>query len=168
MPLTCSVGLTRKIGQPDYSSLGASCSVEFELDSMILQTDLDVFQRQVRSAYVSCAQAVNNELLRQQDFSAVTGDGRSENSVTRSRNGSGNGSHHNAHAASDKQLDYARQLARQIDGLGARQLDEFADKMFGKPIVALTTLDASGLIDTLKAINEGKIDLAAVMDGASA
>lgn len=42
MPLTCSVGLTRKVGQPDYGSLGASYAVEFELDSTLLQTDLYV------------------------------------------------------------------------------------------------------------------------------
>jgi hypothetical protein len=32
MPLRLHVGLTKKIGQPDYGSLGASCSVEVELD----------------------------------------------------------------------------------------------------------------------------------------
>ena len=50
MPLTCNVGLTKKVGLPDYGSLGASCSVQFELDSMLLQTDLQAFHQQVSNA----------------------------------------------------------------------------------------------------------------------
>ena len=32
MALKVSTGFTRKLGQPDYGSIGASCNVEFELD----------------------------------------------------------------------------------------------------------------------------------------
>ena len=58
MPLKLNVGLSKKIGLPDYGSLGASCHV-VELDGTLLQQDLDTFQRHVRNAYVACAQAVN-------------------------------------------------------------------------------------------------------------
>jgi len=47
--------------------------------------------------------------------------------------------------------------AKQITGLGIGRLESLAEKMFGKSLVALTTLNASELIDTLKAVKDGKL-----------
>ena len=46
--LKVSVGLSKKVGLPEYGSLGASCHVEVELDSALLQNDLEKFQQHVR------------------------------------------------------------------------------------------------------------------------
>ena len=66
MPLKLNVSVSKKVGQPDFGSLGAVCGVELELSEGLLQSDLDAFQRQVRDAYVVCDQAVSDELARHQ------------------------------------------------------------------------------------------------------
>jgi hypothetical protein len=64
VPLKLNVGVSRKVGLPDYGSAGATCGVEVELDPDLLRGDLDGFHERVRSAYVACHQAVNDELAR--------------------------------------------------------------------------------------------------------
>lgn len=64
MPIKLNVGLSKKVGQPDYGSLGASCHVELELSSELLTQDLDGFHKHVRNAFVACRQAVQDELTR--------------------------------------------------------------------------------------------------------
>ena len=150
MPLKLNVGLSKKVGLPEYGSLGASCQVEYEVDGTALQ-DLETFHRQVHNAYVACEKAVNDELARQQ--------GQPSNVATTTGESQSSGNGRNGHRASQKQLDYIQQLARQISGLGVRQLETLTQTMFAKPLADLSTLDASGLIDTLKEIKEGRIQL---------
>ncbi len=64
MALKLSVVLSKKIGQPDYGSLGASCGVEFEIDLAAPHSDPKRLQAQVRDAFAACQQAVDNELER--------------------------------------------------------------------------------------------------------
>jgi hypothetical protein len=66
MPMKLNVGVSRKMGLPDYGSVGASCNLEMELDSGLLDRDLDGFHARIRGAYVAAHQAVHDELARLQ------------------------------------------------------------------------------------------------------
>ncbi len=168
MPLKVNVGLSKKLGLPDYGSLGASCHVEFEISAGQLESDLDGFHRHVRNAYTACRQAVQEELGRQQPgggenlaaprAAPANGNGHASPANGNGKSG-GSANGHAHHRASQKQTDYAQQLAGQIRGLGIRRLESLASKMCGKPLADLSNLDASGLIDLLKDIKSGKIDL---------
>jgi hypothetical protein len=169
MPLKLTVGICKKIGQPDYGSLGASCNVEVELDQSLVFDDVEALQERVTLAYAACRQAVADELARQQPATngQVAG-GQTASHATSSQPNGAQANGNSGHRATQKQLDYAQQLASQIRGLGVRRLETLAEKMFSKPLADLSSLDASGLIDALKEIKAGKIDLAAALSGASA
>ena len=172
MPMKLHIGLARKVGLPEYSSVSASCSVEVELNGSLVFDDLEGFHRHVRQAYAACQQSVDDELARQRQGEPGAASARSDRTHERTGNvASGNGSRRNGNGASNgrrasqKQLGFIRHLAGQISGLGVRRLDTLANKMFGKPIAGLTSLDASGLIDVLKAIKAGEIELDAALNG---
>ena len=78
MPLKLNVGLIKKIGLPNYSSLGASCQLEIELDSRLLEDHPEGFQERARQAFAACEQSVEEELSRQGTDRAAEVAGRAE------------------------------------------------------------------------------------------
>jgi len=168
-----NVGLSKKLGLPDYGSVGASCHLELELDQALIASDLDGFQDRVRRTFTVCRQAVEDELARHRPTGTASKSAPPKQPAAAGTNGnasqcSGSQRNGNGHRASQKQLDYAQQLAGQIRGLGVRRLEGLAQKMFAKPLAGLSSLDASGLIDVLKDVKDGKIDLNAALNGAAA
>ncbi|HVC96460.1 MAG TPA: hypothetical protein VND64_22435 [Pirellulales bacterium] len=165
MPLKLNVGLSKKVGLPDYSSIGASCHVELELNNGLLDGGRGGFQAEAQRAFAACRQAVDEELARQ---NTDGGDQEpKEIHAPKISNGSPpTGSP--AHRASGKQLSYIEQLAGEIRDLGARRLEGLAQQMFNKPLADLSGLDTSTMIDTLKQVKAGKIDLDAGTKGAAA
>ena len=61
--LKLHAGVSKKVGLPNFSSASASCTIEAELDSSLLQ-DHEGFQIVVRRAYQSCEQAVQDQIAR--------------------------------------------------------------------------------------------------------
>ena len=172
MPLRTNVGINRKVTDSNYGSRGASVNLEVELDSSLIQ-EPERLQERIRQVFRLAQQAVDEELARQQPNNGTATDTTgvaTNNAAVEPPRANGNGSngngatgHRNGHSASEKQMTYARQLAGQIKGVGIRRLENLAQKMFGRPLAALTSLDASGLIDTLKSIKAGEIDAEAVL-----
>jgi hypothetical protein len=148
MPLKLSVALSKKVGQPDYGSLGASCGVEIELDSRLIEHDLDGFHDKVRDAFIACTQAVNDELARQNvraDKSYANGHADRNGSAAR-----GNGAlPRGRRPASPAQV-------RAITAIACRhrlELPSMLHDRFGvSDVNELTLGDASKFIDELKAV----------------
>jgi len=198
MPMTVTTGLSKKVGTANYGSVGATCNITFEADHNLLERDLEGFQQRVKNAFIAARQAVQDQLARELNSPASNstnngttateaaaptngtngnGNAASGTTATGANNGHANGSskgngyrngQSGGHSISEKQLGYAKQLAKSIQGLGIRRLETLSSTMFNKPLAALSTMDASGLIDTLKSIKDGNIDLDSVLGGNAA
>jgi hypothetical protein len=158
MPLKFNVGLTKKMGLPDYGSVGASCHVEVELEGSLAEGDLERLNAHVRRAYVACAQAVNEELARHSAASNSPTNGASSSSNGAAANGrstsSARRSNFNPRQATQSQV-------RAIQAIAERQNVDLAgllhERFAADEAAALSITQASQLIDELKqSANAGK------------
>jgi hypothetical protein len=161
MPLKVNVGLSKKIGQPDYGSLGASCHVEYEADAALLNTDLETFHRQVKNAFIACRQAVQDELYRHQ--SAEPGQQAANNQPSNGQyaspsNGQTRNGHANGQPGNQRRSNGRKATASQVRALEAisnrlqLDLNRWLYEKFGLRIPAeLSIGDASIAIDELNA-----------------
>jgi hypothetical protein len=62
MAIKAHVSFTQKLGQPDFGSVGAGCTLEIELDASLLERDPDEFRGQLGLFYLTCRQAVEQQL----------------------------------------------------------------------------------------------------------
>ena len=164
MSVKLNVGVSRKVGLPDYGSIGATCNVEVELDGSLLKGDLEAFHAQVRHAYSAAHQAVHDELARLQ---ALDTQAQTKPPARDAVNGSGAGNGHargNGEAvlagrtaaeaprsgkpATASQVNAIRAIARRHDA----DLDGLLHDEYGvaQP-EELTLAQASRIIDLLKA-----------------
>ena len=80
--LKLNVGLSRKIGEPNYGSRGASVNIEAEVDSTTVR-DPAVLKNRIRRLFQLAKESINEELHRDSDTSAST-----TSNPNRNRNGS--------------------------------------------------------------------------------
>lgn len=154
MPMTVKVGLAKKVGQPDFGSLGASCDIELELDGSLLFHDLDGLQQKVQAAYTACRQAVNDELASQMSSLPSAGNAtpvtRSPDATNPQENASSlaksRPSHSQRRAATSAQL-------RALHSIATRQnfnlTDLLRDRFHIYKAEELSLREASQLIDEL-------------------
>jgi hypothetical protein len=176
--LKLNVGFSRKIGEANYGSRGASVNLEIEVESGLvrepdkLQAKMDYLFGLAKSSVdaqlngngnseqTGASSAQNHNLNGSHGHSSSTNGNGSHAAGDSSGNRNGNG----GHRASEKQVKFVNQLARGIRGLGVRRLETLTGKMFGKPLADLNSLDASSLIDTLKAVKDGTVSLDAALN----
>jgi hypothetical protein len=158
MAVTLSVGLQKKVGLPDYGSLGASCHVEFEIDRCLIDHDLDSFHQKVAGAFAACRQAVNDQLAQQSAPSApLNGNGHAGTRSQRQRqspasekapaNDSGQGTRPGVGTATQSQVRAIFAIARR------QQVDPATlvrERFNVERLENLTIREASTLIDELK------------------
>lgn len=72
MPIKLNIGLSRKVGEANFGSRGASCSVEVEAEATLLLTEPAELQRRIQAAFDACRQAVDTELDRTPESGEVT------------------------------------------------------------------------------------------------
>jgi hypothetical protein len=175
MPLKLIAGVSKKLGLPGYSSVGAICHLELELDSGLIQEAPETFRAQVREVYALCAESVDEELARYQalrnqagsaaempaDGFAVANRGPAHSNGHAQGDPHGNG-HTNSFCPSPspgngrgrsrlsaRQMEYAQTLAGRL-GMDAEQLDTVCRQRYEKPLEELTGGEASGLIRALQ------------------
>ena len=138
--LRLNAGFSRKIGEPNFGSRGASINVELELESNLIG-DPDALAARIKGLFDLARQAVDDELSGSQQ---TTGEQPATNGRRRD-NGSG-----------QEQVRYATQSqVRAIRAIAQKhQLDpvRLANQRFRvNDLEELTLKEASSLIDELKA-----------------
>lgn len=188
--LKLNIGFNRKVGEANYGSRGASVNLEIEVESGVVR-EPDKLQAKINYLFDLAKASVDTQLngsaepqqpppvaannnggngsygngSRQASGEHQQGGNGSTNGHYAGGNGNGSG---NGHRASEKQLNFATNLAKGIRGLGVRRLESLAGRLFGKPLADLTSFDASSLIDTLKAIKDGRVSLEAALNEGTA
>ncbi len=145
MPTKVSVGLSRKTGLPNYSSIGASCHVELELDASVLDSNPERFRLQVQRAYAACRDSVETEL-------------RQRPMLNGANESNGNPSAQLHPVFRHKQRTATPGQLRTIEGIGARRrinLQPLLEQRGVSEAKELSVMDASDLISELQADTPG-------------
>ena len=146
MPVKLNIGLSRKVGEANFGSRGASVNLEVELDSGII-SDQQRFQERVRALYAQARQSINAELDLPSEGPAI----EQPNGHASAHNGNGNGngsqSRQEGGSATQSQVRAIFAIARR-NRLDPKNL---VLERFGldRP-EDLSIRDASSLIDDLK------------------
>ena len=143
MPAKLNIGLSRKVGEANYGSRGASVHLEVELDAGVV-SDPQLLRDRMRSLYAMARQSVEEELRR-------SSDGASNEPAHSNGNGHAHGNRHQTQPAggtatqSQVRAIFAIARRQRLDPLGLIQERFHRDRLED-----LSIREASLLIDDLK------------------
>jgi hypothetical protein len=155
MPMKLNVGLSRKVGEPNYGSRGASVNLELELDNSLVEQPERLRER-IRQLYQLAKASVDEELNASSPEPANgASNGHSFDRYRTNGNGASNGHSSNGHGprqATSSQVKAIHAIAsrNRID-VGRLVQDRFNVQRPDD----LSISDASTLIDELKAVPAG-------------
>jgi hypothetical protein len=164
MSVKLNIGLSRKVGEANYGSRGASINLEVELDNGVLN-DPGQLRDRVHDLYVLARESVDEELQRPADagpgeFSYANGNGQGRtNGVAIGNGNASNGHASNGHGSNNShgRIEVARATQSQIraifaiskrQGLDPHQVT--SERFRVHKMEDLTIREASALIDDLK------------------
>jgi hypothetical protein len=159
MPLTLNIGLSRKVGEANYGSRGASVNLEIELDSQLV-TDPAKLQERIRQCFGMVRVSLDEEL--------TGGNGNAEpdhhGSDNRPRNANGNSNGHGASRFNNARGNNSRPATssqiKAIHAIARRHRIDLAAFLQERFHIArpddLTLQEASTTIDDLKASDTSK------------
>lgn len=149
--LKLNVGITKKIGEANYGSRGATVNLELECDSS-LAGDSERLRERIKQLFAMARASVEEELAGAKSNGAcANGDGKTHSQT--------NGNGHTAGRRRDGTRPATASQVRALGAIAERQGIELGDKlnaMFGvRTASELTITEASGLIDELKGATGG-------------
>ena len=144
-----NAGISRKVGEPGYSSRGASVNVELEVESNLINDPNSLLDR-IRRLFAMARDAVNEELTTGGGTPSRTNGNRSA-APNRDASGRGPANGTGPRSATASQLNAIRTIAGEQNA----DPDALAHGAFGVGLNQLTLRQASDLIDQLKSQTNG-------------
>ena len=152
MPLTLNVGLSRKVGEANYGSRGASVNLELELDSAIVGESARL-KDHIREVFRLAKSAVDEELQTPTE-SPPAANGNGQPHQSNGRNGSGRGGYQRTAGRFNHPPPATASQVRALHAIANQQrLDLIAllrERFELDQPEKLTIVEASDLIDELK------------------
>ena len=139
--LKLNAGFSRKVGEPGYSSRGASVNVELELEGGLIN-DPDALTARIRKLFEIARHSVEAEL----NEAAASSNGQTANAPAPQQSAPTTGQQP-GRTATSAQVGAIRAICKQLQ----TDSDQTARERFGVNIEQLNLQQASQLIDQLKA-----------------
>ena len=147
-----NAGFSRKVGEPNYGSRGASVNVELEVESSLIG-DPDGLMARIRSLFDIARQSVDTELANGSpsiDHGTASREGNQHND--RSDGGRGGNGQQNTRYATSSQV---RAIKAICNRQGVDPIQVASERFRVDDLEELTLREASSLIDELKATPAG-------------